>query len=299
MEEYDDFKNINNKKLVWDMLIDNKIFDGIENNLFNNVQNIFEQHILYISKTGKSLADKNKILIKNMIEEIKLIRMNSIKTNQLVSQNISKPLEEVNLENDKNLKIKQDEFIKLIQKPTQAEINFSDNNDRPFDINNMNRMINEMREQREKELNQISPPLEKKNDNNSNKINIEDNKSKSVLFNINNNNNNNNNEEEEEDKFLSKLINKGEELKNIENDEKIENLEKIEKIENLRNIEKIEKIENLRNIEKIENLEKINNLGNINNLENLNIEDKVNNLERKIELIINNQKEILNILSKK
>ena len=71
-------------------------------------------------------------------------------------ENIMKPLEELKIDLDTDLKNKNEEFLQLIKRPNPKEIDFSDKNDEPMDSNSINNMLNKMMETRQKELNQIS-----------------------------------------------------------------------------------------------------------------------------------------------
>ena len=73
--------------------------------------------------------------------------------------NISRPLEEVQIEVNKDYENKKEEFINLVNHETPSEINFNDNdnNDTPLDSTVMNNLLNSMMQSREQELNQIHP----------------------------------------------------------------------------------------------------------------------------------------------
>lgn len=188
------FLSNENKAMVWQLLSENGAFNNIQNNSFNEVRELYEKILTQISNMQNiNLTEKNKLTITEMMKQLsKYKNYNNIKS----FQEIKRPLEEVKIQIDKDYKDKQEEFIKLVKKPTQNEIDFYDKNDIPLNNNDMESKLNNMMKMRQQELNQILPEnlnkpekIEKINDNivnqwNNNTVISEE---KKVSFNLDNN----------------------------------------------------------------------------------------------------------------
>ena len=142
------FNSQENKSVLWQFLLENSLFNGLSDRKFNKVKDIFERNIQSISHINDSISNKNKILVQKMIKELDLLK----------SKNISKPLEEVKLEIEDELKNKQEEFVELIKKPQPTNLNFNDEKDEPISNDNMDKILKKMIENRDLEFN-----LENKN----------------------------------------------------------------------------------------------------------------------------------------
>ena len=142
------FLSTDNKAVIWQLLVDNEAFLNIPGNKFQMTQNIFENLFNEINNFQKSLPliDKNKLVISEMMKKLEFIK----------TQKITPPLQEVKINMEKALENKQEEFIKLVKKPNQDEINFSDknvNSDSPILNEEMDLMLNDMIQQRQSEFN--------------------------------------------------------------------------------------------------------------------------------------------------
>ena len=142
------FLSTDNKAVIWQLLVDNEAFLNIPGNKFQMTQNIFENLFNEINNFQKSLSliDKNKLVISEMMKKLEFIK----------TQKITPPLQEVKINMEKALENKQEEFIKLVKRPNQDEINFSDknvNSDSPILNEEMDIMLNDMIEQRQSEFN--------------------------------------------------------------------------------------------------------------------------------------------------
>ena len=125
----ENFISTENKSFVWQLLLENKAFKNIHNSKFNTIKNLFEKNFDLVSQLeNNNLIEKNKIVISKIMTDISYFK----------TQNISTPLQEVKIEIDNALKHKEEEFIKLIKKPTPAEINFTDQN---FEGSNISGLI--------------------------------------------------------------------------------------------------------------------------------------------------------------
>ena len=69
-----EFVSNNNKSLLWELLQENNIFNGISNNQFNNIHVLFENTINNIDKlhSGMSLLNKNKIAMDELVKQINI-----------------------------------------------------------------------------------------------------------------------------------------------------------------------------------------------------------------------------------
>ncbi len=133
---YDNFNTIDNKRLLWELLYENNIFNNIPDNQLTNVKNIFEQQINFINNNDRSLnlKEKNKKLIKQIIEHITVFK----------STKSLKPLEEVEIKISKDFEDKKEEMINLLKKPSQKEIDFNEGIDNPINNEEMENILSEM-----------------------------------------------------------------------------------------------------------------------------------------------------------
>lgn len=137
------FNSLENKSILWQFLLENNIFNGLTDKKFNKVKDIFEKNIDSLSKINDSISNKNKILIQKMIDELEFLK----------SKNISKPLEEVRLEIEDQLKNKQEEFVELIKRPDPSNLDFKDEKDEPISNDSMDKILKKMIEDRDLEIN--------------------------------------------------------------------------------------------------------------------------------------------------
>jgi hypothetical protein len=96
------FLSNENKALIWQLLNENKAFNDIPNNSFNKVKIMYEQIFNEIAMMQNlNLTDKNKLTISEMMKQLE--KYKHIK--------LSRPLEEVKIQLDKEFENKQEEFI--------------------------------------------------------------------------------------------------------------------------------------------------------------------------------------------
>ena len=151
------FLSDENKGFVWQLLSENKAFDNISDNSFENIKLIYENTFTQVSTMNNiNLTDKNKVVISEMMKY--LSEYKTMQKPNKKSVNVTRPLQEVKIQLDKDFENKQEEFIQLVKKPTQPEIDFNDNNDTPLDNDDMDQKLNTMMKMRQDELNQIIQP---------------------------------------------------------------------------------------------------------------------------------------------
>lgn len=147
------FLSHENKAMVWQFLSDAKAFSGIPEQYFERVKNLYESTLSDISKLDNTLVEKNKAVIAEMMNKLPYLKNSSL----------LRPLEEVKITVNNDFKNKQEEFISLVKHKSPTEPNFTDTTDEPLDTTVMNNMLNNMVASRERELNQVQPPLPEKN----------------------------------------------------------------------------------------------------------------------------------------
>jgi hypothetical protein len=140
------FNSQENKSVLWQFLIENNLFDGISTKKFDKVVKMFESNIESVSSVNDTISNKNKIVIQKMIDGL----------NFLKTKNLSKPLEEVKLEIESDLKLKEEEFEELIKKPKPKNLEFNDEKDEPISNENMEIILQKMLKDRNLELNNES-----------------------------------------------------------------------------------------------------------------------------------------------
>ena len=181
-----EFTSNNNKGLIWGLLQESNVFDGIENENFARIQTIFEDTIsnVHRSNTNLSLLEKNKITMNTLIKKINDEKSKPKKSIQMVYR-----VEDIQnkREQEFNLKLKeqQDNLNKMINPVKPKAMSFSDetiNEDKPIG-DDMDRLIAERLATRERELEipQITKETEQwLNNNREVKLKIEN---KTVSFN--------------------------------------------------------------------------------------------------------------------
>ena len=143
-----------NKGLIWQLLTEANAFANIPDMYFTQVKQVYENVITDVAKLKETtLTEKNKMVITEMMKQLSYFKkfINKKQENQL------RPLEEVQIEVNKDYENKKEEFIKLVNHKTPSEISFNDKNDTPLDSTIMNNLLNSMMQSREQELNQIHP----------------------------------------------------------------------------------------------------------------------------------------------
>ena len=148
-----DFTSIQNKGIIWEILIEQKLFEGIDQKHKYEIKDLFENTILMIENQGKglSLIEKNKEVIKNMV-----LRLESFKPQPIISKR-EYTNEEIHKERQKTfeteLKRKQTEFDGLSRKPPE-KIDFSDKLDEKIG-DKMDSLLAEAIAAREFQMNQV------------------------------------------------------------------------------------------------------------------------------------------------
>jgi len=181
-----EFISNNNKGLIWGLLQESNVFDGIENENFARIQTIFEDTIsnVHRSNTNLSLLEKNKLAMNTLIKKISDEKSKPKKSIQMVyrAEDIQNKREQ---EFNVKLKEQQDNLNKMINPAKPKAMSFSDetiNDDKPIG-DDMDRLIAERLATRERELEipQITKETEQwLNNNREVKLKIEN---KSVSFN--------------------------------------------------------------------------------------------------------------------
>ena len=162
MEIVEEFNTNENKGMLWQLLYEQGAFNNISDEYIRNIKLDFDNIANNIDKnTSYSLKDKNKLLIKNVVSYLEKYKEKTTK--------INKPLEEVQIKLDKDLKEKEKEFIELIKRPSPAEIDFTDKIDEPLNETSVNSMLNKMIAEREIEINKFLPPIPSAKEDNETK----------------------------------------------------------------------------------------------------------------------------------
>ena len=181
------FKSNQNKGIIWSLLNEHNVFNGIDIKYVNMIKQDFDGKVNYISNSisnNDTMVSLNKKVISEMIIELNKYKTiqpieinttsnNSSNANAIASAN-SVPITsaEAQLQKQtlfqKNLETKQNEFDTLINKQKPVTIDFSDNNgqDKPNSAE-MERKLAETIAWREKQLNIVLDTQNKNEVNNS------------------------------------------------------------------------------------------------------------------------------------
>lgn len=149
-----EFNSNDNKSILWDILLEQNVFEGIDSKHKYEIKDIFEQTILLVEKQGRglSLIEKNKEVIKNIV-----ISIESFKRQQTPSVARQYTNEELHLERqkafDRELKRKQTEFDGL-NRTMPEKIDFSDKADEKIG-DKIDSLLAEVIASRERELKQV------------------------------------------------------------------------------------------------------------------------------------------------
>jgi hypothetical protein len=167
-----EFKTKENKGFMWDLLNEQKLFDGISPSYQKDIQSSFEQMIenVDIQYTSKGLIDKNKEVIRLMVGQLELYKKQTqaqlqsqqqsrtkITNNQQQNDPIIYKAEDIHQDRQSKMDIafkqKQNEFNSFKMKSPQ-DISFADKKDEPIG-DDMDNLIAKTIAMREKQLNQL------------------------------------------------------------------------------------------------------------------------------------------------
>lgn len=190
-----EFISNNNKELIWGILQETNIFNGIESNHFNKIHQLFEDTIstIHTNSTNMTLLEKNKVAMDTLIKKINGGHhkpSSNQNTNPIPVEIIYKSEDlQQKRSDDFNIKLKeqQDNLNTLINPNKPKDISFIDetsSEDKPIG-EEMDRLIAERLASRERELEIPSMTAETEtwiNNNRDVKLTIDD---KKVSFNEN------------------------------------------------------------------------------------------------------------------
>jgi len=178
----DNFLHNSNKELLWGILYEVNIFNNIPDNHISNIKKIFETELENILKStndtnnNRTLLDLNKIAIQQLPAKINEYKFKALNKNEIVNNSFTK---------------RQEEFDNLINVKKPDLPNFLDSKDQPFDANNMDLLLNQMIESREKTFSQIINPIKNQEQlNNNEQNNKQNNKQNNLKLHIGNTINN-------------------------------------------------------------------------------------------------------------
>lgn len=150
------FNDNDNKAILWDILSEQKLFEGIDLKYRYEIKDAFEQTILVVEKQGRglSLIEKNKEVIKNMVSIIDTFKRQQQTQNLVQRQYTNEELhEERQKAFERELKRKQTEFDGL-NRTIPEKIDFSDKLDEKIG-DKMDMLLSEAIASRERELKQV------------------------------------------------------------------------------------------------------------------------------------------------
>jgi hypothetical protein len=160
------FKSNQNKGIIWGLLNEHNVFNGIDNKYVTSIKSEFDNKINQISNTistTDNLVTLNKKVISEMINEMTKYKTSNIQRQPSRQEQLDIiPITSADAQLQKqtlfqkNLETKQSEFDTLINKPKPNTIDFADNNgqDKP-NSSEMERKLAETIAWREKQLNVV------------------------------------------------------------------------------------------------------------------------------------------------
>ena len=162
----DSFTSQKNKGMVWNLLLNNNIFNGMTNDEQPNIMNIFENNFNYFNLINDNLINKNKMVLKKIIDDINKYKKHKQQIEQARNKKKNEEQEEINkkllkreLSEDLSEKASQHEenLRDLISKPIPQEIDFSDN--AVEHEKNVDELLNRAIKERELEIKDLSGNL--------------------------------------------------------------------------------------------------------------------------------------------
>ena len=168
MDFHKEFISQKNKELIWNILYENKMFEGIPKENVPKVQDIFEKSIFDLNRKTEyisSLIDINKKAIAYIVESLKELKKVPKKDKPLEQTKINKPFVNRTEQTNEMFQERQNEFINSMTIKTQQEIDFSDKNeslDAPLEETKLNSLIEETIKQRELDISTIATTTENK-----------------------------------------------------------------------------------------------------------------------------------------
>lgn len=157
------FDSNNNKKILWELMIENGTFQGLPNSYLQNVKKKFDDLVEKNDSLQGTTTDKNKkvlIEITGFIKSIKekILNENAGDDKPLVtySEISAKRIDDF----DNKLTQRQEEFDNMVRSHVPKQIDFSDKTDNPFN-GNMESILNDTIAKRKNDLNFIKKNIEK------------------------------------------------------------------------------------------------------------------------------------------
>ena len=150
MDKY--FSSNENKQIIWQLLLENGYFNNIPENNFQQVQSIFENAINNFANDTSDITNKNKLVIKYVVQNIEVFK----------KKTIMKPLEEVQISLSKDFENKKEEFINLTKKNIPNNIDFTNEVDKPLQKDEMENMLTNIIKSRDLEINNVTNSSERK-----------------------------------------------------------------------------------------------------------------------------------------
>jgi hypothetical protein len=150
-----DFTSNDNKSILWDILSEQNLFEGIDTKYKYEIKDTFEQTILLVEKQGRglSLIEKNKDVIKNMVVSLgsfKRQQQPETASRQYTNEELHKERQKAF---ERELKRKQTEFDGL-NRTMPEKIDFSDKADEKLG-ERIDSLLAETIASRERELKQV------------------------------------------------------------------------------------------------------------------------------------------------
>ena len=169
---HDDFINKKNKELLWNVLLENGMFNGIDPKNINKVQETFEMSIHNLStkfKNSYDLISANKIILSDMVEKLKIFKNAIPELTDPIT--ILKPSENITEVTNNHFNEKQKEFSDLIELKVPKNVEFTNVEDEPIQEDQLDSILEETIKQRKLDLeNIVSKDKSNKNEKNKNDL---------------------------------------------------------------------------------------------------------------------------------
>lgn len=149
------FSSRENKGLLWKLMYENGIFQDIPSELITNVKNILDNEVANIENTSGTVLEKNKLVMKGVVNKLIPLRSNgpNLSIRRPVTADELSKIRQDTL--GKDLELRQKEFEELLSIKQPDSIDFSIlNADKPIG-SDMNKIIEDTKSRRARDLEQV------------------------------------------------------------------------------------------------------------------------------------------------
>ena len=149
------FSSRENKGLLWKLMYENGIFQDIPSELITNVKSILDNEVANIENTSGTVLEKNKLVMKGVVNKLIPLRSNGPNLSNIRPVTADELSKQRQYTLGKDLELRQKEFEELLSIKQPESIDFSIlNADKPIGAE-MNKIIEDTKSRRARDLEQV------------------------------------------------------------------------------------------------------------------------------------------------